>query len=540
MSPLPSGHAPHSGRILPVRQSLLAILGICFLLMMVAVDQTVVGTALPTVVADLKGFELYAWVATSYLLTSVITIPVFGRLGDYYGRKPFVIASIIIFTLGSMACGLSSTMIQLVIARGVQGVGGGMLIGTAFACVPDLFPEPRTRLRWAVLLSSSFGIANAFGPTLGGFLTQYAGWRSVFFVNLPFGLISLYFVVRYLPHIRHIQGTRIRLDWPGALLIALVLVSLQLFVGRITRQGPDLQVLFLALACAGLLVALVKWERYFPQPVLPPEIFRHKGLVALFFLSFFTGFMMFGLLYFLPLLLQGGFGLDPQQVGMLITPMVVCITVGSLINARIVILLSRPNWILYAGFACLTSAATGFILIDVTTPRSIVFAVMMLGGIGLGFIMPNLTIFVQELAGRTLLGISTAVLQSFRMIGGMLGTTIVGALVAQYYMSQVVKAVPEGQGTDWQALLQDPQMLVSQENQSAFAAHLQRFDLHADHFIEVARSVLVTAIHVGFLTLVIVGLVALVWVYRVPLITLTRTASQPDTKETSAKEGASL
>lgn len=526
MSPAPSGESPHSGRVLPVRQSLLAVLGLCFLLMMVAVDQTVVGTALPTVIADLKGFELYAWVATSYLLTSVITIPVFGRLGDYYGRKPFVVASIIIFTLGSMACGLSASMLQLVIARGVQGVGGGMLIGTAFACVPDLFPEPRTRLRWAVLLTSSFGIANAFGPTLGGFLTQYVGWRAVFFVNLPLGFISLYFVWRYLPHIRQIQGGKIRLDWPGALLIALVLASLQLLVERLARHGPDATVLVLALVCALVLLALVAWERRFPQPILPSELFRNKGVVALFFLSFFTGFVMFALLFFLPLLLQGGFGLDPRQVGVLITPMVVCITVGSLINARVVIRLPRPNLVLYTGFMCLVLASAGFIVTHAGTPQPLVYLYMILAGVGLGFVMPNLTIFVQELAGRSLLGISTAVLQSFRMIGGMLGTTIVGAIVAQYYTSQIERVVTEGQGTDWIHKLKDPQMLVNQDSQTGFATDLQRLGLNADPFIDAARGVLVTSVHIGFLTLVIAGLVALVWVYRVPLVRLSRPQPQ--------------
>ncbi len=153
------------------------MLGVSFVTMLVALDQTVVGTALPTIVAELKGFDLYAWVATSYLLTSVITVPIFGRLGDYYGRKPFVIASIVVFTVASVLCGLANSMIFLVLARGLQGIGIGigMLVGTAFACIADLFPDNVVRLRWQVLMSSAFGIANTVGPSLGGFLTQYYG-----------------------------------------------------------------------------------------------------------------------------------------------------------------------------------------------------------------------------------------------------------------------------------------------------------------------------------------------------------------------------
>ncbi|HEY1610312.1 MAG TPA: MFS transporter, partial [Paraburkholderia sp.] len=227
-----------SGQVLPFRESLLAMLGVSFVTMLVALDQTVVGTALPTIVSELRGFDLYAWVATSYLLTSVITVPIFGRLGDYYGRKPFVIASILVFTAASALCGMAKSMMFLVFARGLQGIGGGMLVGTAFACIPDLFPDSVVRLRWQVMMSSAFGIANAVGPSLGGFLTQYSGWRSVFYVNLPVGLLSLLFVWRYLPHLRNraTEG-RMRLDWPGALLIAVALGCLQIFVETVPKHG---------------------------------------------------------------------------------------------------------------------------------------------------------------------------------------------------------------------------------------------------------------------------------------------------------------
>jgi MFS family permease len=140
--------AHSSGQVLPFRASLMATLGVCFVIMLVALDQTIVGTALPTIVAELKGFDLYAWVATSYLLTSVITVPIFGRLGDYFGRKPFLIASIIIFVFASMLCGMADSMLFLVLARGLQGIGGGMLVGTAFASIADLFPDPHVPLRW--------------------------------------------------------------------------------------------------------------------------------------------------------------------------------------------------------------------------------------------------------------------------------------------------------------------------------------------------------------------------------------------------------
>src|SRR5690606_26364367 len=149
-----SSRAPATGMLLSVKESLLAMLGLGFVTMMVAIDQTVVSTALPTVVAELRGFRLYAWVTTAYLLTTIITIPIFGRLGDFYGRKPFVVSSIILFMLASLVCGVAQSMVHLVLGRALQGIAGGMMLGTAFAVVPDLFPDPRVRLRWQVILSS--------------------------------------------------------------------------------------------------------------------------------------------------------------------------------------------------------------------------------------------------------------------------------------------------------------------------------------------------------------------------------------------------
>jgi EmrB/QacA subfamily drug resistance transporter len=535
MAATPAPQATETGRILSVRQSFLAMLGLCFVTMMVAVDQTVVGTALPTIVAELNGFELYAWVATAYLLTSVITIPIFGRLGDYYGRKPFVVASIVVFMLASVLCGLSDTMLQLALARALQGIGGGMLIGTAFACIPDLFPDSHVRLRWQVLLSAAFGIANAFGPSLGGILTQYAGWRSVFFVNLPIGTVSLYFVWRFLPHIRQEQLKDIRLDWQGAVLIALGLGSLQLFVELLPTQGISLSMMLLGVSSLFIFVALLYWEKRCPQPLLPLEMFRNKSLATLFCLSLFVGFIMFALLFYLPLLLQGGFGMTPQQVGLLITPLVVCITLGSVTNARIIVRLSRPNHMLYAGFTLLVLACVGIVLMQQATPKPLVIIYMILAGLGLGFVMPNLTVFAQETAGRSLLGISTAMLQSVRMIGGMLGTTIVGTLVTKYYVSGVRDAVPQGQGTSWLRMLEDPQVLVNHSIQSDFMAHLQRQDLLGESFIELARVALVSAVHHGLATALLVALIGLAWVYRLPLIRLSRTAGAP---QPAKREGA--
>ncbi|HEY3596639.1 MAG TPA: MDR family MFS transporter [Paraburkholderia sp.] len=512
-----------SGQVLPFRESLLAMLGISFVSMLVALDQTVVGTALPTIVAELKGFEFYAWVATSYLLTSVITVPIFGRLGDYYGRKPFVIASIILFTAASVLCGAADNMLFLVVARGLQGIGGGMLVGTAFACIPDLFPDPVLRLRWQVVMSSAFGIANAVGPSLGGFLTQYYGWRSVFYVNLPVGLVSLFFVWRYLPHLRHVvhQG-KMRLDWPGALLIALALGSLQLFVEILPRHGLTMTagaLLAVSVVCA---YALWQWEKRFPQAILPIDMFRNRGLSALFMLAVLGGFSMFSLLFYAPLLFQGGFGMSPNEAGLVITPLVVFITIGSILNGRLVSRVRSPNVMLYIGFALLAVACLGAVIATHVMPHWLLMMFMVLAGLGLGFVLPNLTIFAQQTAGREHLGIATALLQSLRMIGGMMGTAITGTLVTYMYAGGVRHALDRDGATHWFADLGDPQILIDRSAQAKLLDQLTRAGHNGEMLLEAAREALVAAIHVGLALAAVVAVISVWQSRRVPPVKLSR------------------
>ncbi|MES1981950.1 MAG: MDR family MFS transporter [Pseudomonadota bacterium] len=504
------------------RQNLLSMAGLCCVLIMVALDQTVIGTALPTVVAELKGFSLYAWVGTSYLLTSIITIPIFGKLGDEHGRKPYVLIAIALFTSASMLCGAAHDMLELVLARALQGVGGGMLMATAFASVPDLFPETRERLRWQILFSSSFGLANAFGPSLGGFITEYLGWRWVFFVNLPVGMISLWLVWRYLPRIRQTEHVPAPLDWLGALLIALTLGSLQLLVEWLPLHKPAALLVGLATLGAVCGTVLIWWERRCANPLLPLEMFTHPSLRQLFTLSLIVGFCMFAVMYYVPLIFQGGFGLSPNQAGLLITPLAVFITVGSIINGRIVTRLRSPNVILYIGAGFFWGAALALTQTTIHTPHAWIILSMMAGGIGLGLLLPNLTLFVQNTAPRAQLGVATAMLQSTRMIGGMLGMAIMGAVVSHQYAGRVNDLLQATANTRWQAWLDDPQILVNPVLAEQFNSAVQQTGTNAALLLAEARSSLVHAIHIS--EWLVVGLMILApWVIsRIPPININR------------------
>lgn len=502
------------------RQSLLAMLGLCFVLIMVSLDQTIIGTVLPTVVAELNGFSLYAWVGTSYLLTSVIAIPIFGKLGDEHGRKPFVIVAIILFTLASMLCGMAQSMLQLVLARALQGIGGGILMATSFACIPDLFPDSRERLRWQVLFSTAFGLASAVGPSLGGYLTEYLGWRWVFFVNLPVGVISLSFIWYFLPRIRQSDFPPSRMDWFGALLVATTLGCLQLFVEWLPQNKPTL--LLIAMGSVGAVsgATLIWWERRCENPVLPLEMFRDSILGPVFALSTMMGFCLFALMYYAPLLFQGGFGLSPNQAGMLITPLAVFIPIGSIINGRIMTRLDSPNMILYAGLSFFWISALAMTQVTMTTSHAMIAVVMAVGGLGLGLLLPNLTLIVQTSAPRTQLGVATALLQSMRIVGSMMGTALIGSLISNRYISKVQSMLMANHSIQWASWLDDPQILFSHERIAKFLEVVPKAKHKVVILLAGAQNAMVDAIH-DSQWLIAVFIVLAFWLaQRIPVINI--------------------
>lgn len=480
----------------PFRESLFAMFGMALVAMLVAQDQTIVGTALPQITRDLGAFDLYAWVATSYMLTSVIAIPIFGRLGDMVGRKRLLIAAILLFSDTSLMCGLATSMLELVIARGLQGLGGGIMTGTIFATVADLFPNSTSRLRWQVIVTAAFGAGNIIGPILGGVLAQYCNWRLVFLINVPIGIVALLCIYRFLPDMRHSRYVDMsRVDWFGACMLVLTLAAALLLIEVLPKEGVSglTAVLGLTIALGGF--TLWAWERRVENPIIPFGMFVDRRLIALFVVSALGGFGSFSLLFNVPLLFQGGFGMSSSHAGMLITPLVAGVTAGSGLHNRIMGWVKRTNFTMSAGFVLFIIAC--ICVVAITGQFSHVFwmTCMGVGGIGLGLVASGLSIFSQSIIERTELGATIGALQSLRTLGGMLGISVTCSVLKHLYTGDLHGLLHSYQTTEWFKSLASPTRMVDRADQGVLVNQLV-FAGHTNNpILSSARLALISAVH---------------------------------------------
>jgi len=421
------GAAPPSSR----RELMLAMAGVAATIVLVAFDSTIVSTTLPRVAEALHGMSLYAWVGTGYLLATAASILIFGRLGDLYGRKPLMMASVCVVGLGSMLCGLSQTMPQLIAFRVLQGVGGGMMIATTFAAPADLFPEARERVRWLAMISATFAVASGLGPMLGGLVTQALGWRAAFFITPVAAVVALCLLGRYFPRLRPLDGGARKIDWAGAFLLVVSvgapLAALEL--AFVPGDAHPWGALALALAGAAAIAVLIPLERRMASPIFPLRILATRESRLLNLAAVAVGAVMFILIYYCPLLLQHELGRSPSEAGLLMTPLVAAMPVGSIINGRLFGRQSEPQRLMVFG-ASLLAVGCGLVLsFDIDSPAWWILLSLGVCGVGLGFLLPNLTLFMQMLADRRDLGVASALVQTMRAVGSASGTALVGIAI---------------------------------------------------------------------------------------------------------------
>jgi EmrB/QacA subfamily drug resistance transporter len=424
-------------------QVILATLGVAMALLLAALDQTVVGVAMPRIVSDLHGIELYAWVTTAYLITSTALVPVAGKLGDMFGRKPFMLAGMVGFIAASALCGLSQNMIELVLFRGLQGVFGGVLFASTFAVMTDLFP-PEQRAKMSGVFGAIFGLSSVIGPSLGGLLTDGPGWRWVFYVNIPLGVVATILVATQLPRVQ--SQARLRdIDFVGTALLLGGLTPLLISLSMLRDHSwLSVQVMGLFGVAIVLLAAFYFTERRVEHPIVPFDLFKRNVFAVPALIAFFSAIGMFGAIVFVPLVYQGVLGVSASNAGQLLTPMQIAVVITATATG---ILLSRVPRYRFVGTAALAALILGLVLLAQIGPKSSPWEVtwiIVIIGAGLGVTFPLTLVVVQAGLPHQLVGVATSQITFWRSLGGTIGTAVLGAILTNNLPSRPSPAALAG------------------------------------------------------------------------------------------------
>jgi len=420
----PPGYRLSVGRILAIYSGLMVTL------LLAALDQTIVATALPTVVSDLGGITQYSWVFTAYLLASTVTVPLYGKLGDLYGRRPLFLAAISIFLVGSALCGAAQGMTELVIFRGIQGLGAGGLFPLAMATVGVIVP-PRDRGRYQGLIGATFAAASIIGPAVGGFIVDNASWRWIFYINLPVGGLALLVISLTMP--RRLERQEHSVDWLGFAFLAVGTTGLLLgltWAGRDYAWGSG-HVVGALVAAAALLGVFALVERRAREPILPFDVLRNPIVASSVACMALVGMAMFGTISYVPLFVQGVIGTSATSSGVVLTPLMLGAVTTSILSGQLVSRTGRYRWNAVIGPVILTIGMLLLWRMDVHTTNAEAARNMIVAGIGIGSMMQVFVLSVQNSVRRERMGSATALTQFGRSIGATIGVTVMGVIVNQ-------------------------------------------------------------------------------------------------------------
>src|SRR5215467_4639932 len=511
--------AAHEHSELSQRRTLIIIGALLLGMLLAALDQTIVATALPTIAGDLHGLSHLSWVVTAYLLASTVSTPLWGKLGDLYGRKVFFEASIVIFLVGSALCGLAHSIFILIVFRAVQGIGGGGLLTGAQTIVADVVP-PRDRGRYQGLFGSVFGVTSVLGPLIGGFFVDNLSWRWVFYVNLPVGAVALAVVAAVLPG--QLRRAQHRIDYLGTIFLAGAATSLVLLtsLGGTTYAWASTPIYLMA---AGAVVcgALFIWaESRAAEPVVPLHLFRNRIFSASSAVGFVVGFAMFGAIAYLPQYMQIVKGVSPTVSGLRLLPLMAGLLTTSIISGRLVSRWGRYRIFPIVGTAVMTIGLYLLSHLGVDTSVWLSSLYMLVLGAGIGMSLQVLVVAVQNAVSYADLGAATAGATFFRSIGGSFGTATFGAVFSNVLAGELVAAL--------HGLSLPPGVTAASGASPAVLAHLPAA-VHLGYITGYAH-----ALQTVFLVATPFGALAFLLSWTIKDIPLRTTAAQPDPADTLA------
>lgn len=506
--------------------------GVMLGILLSALDQTIVGTAMPRVIAQLQGLDRYAWVFTAYMLASTASMPIWGKLSDIYGRKPFYIGSMALFVLGSALSGAAQSMNQLILFRAIQGLGAGAMLPIAQAIIGDVF-TPVERGKYQGLISGVFGLASVFGPTLGGYITDNLDWRWIFYVNLPVGIAAMIAVYLTLPRLQP-SGHR-SIDYLGAALLVAGIVPMLLGFTWAGSTYPWLSSPIVGLFgfSAVMLLAFIWVEQRATEPILPLSLFRNDIVAVSSISAFLAGVGMFGTLLFIALFVQGVLGQSATRSGAVTTPTMLGLVVSSIISGQLMSRWGRYRIISLIGLSIATVGTFLLSRMDIHTSMTTVVINMVIVGLGLGGVMPLYVIVVQNAVHPSMIGVATSSLAFFRFIGGTIGAAVLGSFLTgtfgREFTSQLSPELTQALPAERLDALKDPQVLLNETAMEGLQATFAQFGPQGQtllqQLLDAIRSALAIAIHDVFAAGTVVMALAIVvslFLREIPLRRTTR------------------
>jgi EmrB/QacA subfamily drug resistance transporter len=503
--------------------------GLLLGMLLAALDQTIVGTAMPRVIAELQGLEHYAWVFTAYMLTSTVTVPLYGKLSDLYGRRTFFLFGMIVFLIGSALSGMAQSMTQLIFFRALQGIGGGALFPIAIAIVGDLFP-PAERGKWQGLFAAVFGFSAIIGPSLGGWITDNWGWRWVFYVNMPVGALALLTTGLTMPKLA--SGRQHRIDYLGAALLVSGVTPLLLAFSWAGTEYPwsSPPIIGLFGASALFLVLFVAAELRAPEPILDLRLFGNRIFTPTLLAAFLIAIGMFGTILYLPLFVQAVLGRTATNSGAVLTPMMLGFVFSSIVGGQI---LSRTGRYKILAIGTVAVAVIGMFLLsrmDVTTTSTTVVRNMIILGLGIGTTMSLFTIIVQNAFPAQRLGEVTSALTFFRSIGGTVGAAILGTVMTNRFQHELTTRIPDTIRASIPAqqldAIKNPQVFMSPEAMQQMQQQAAAFGPRGQEMLQLlltaVRQSLASAIDTVFFAGMLILIGAFLLTFFIPEIPLRR------------------